>query len=124
MTYQLTITPRRTYLHAIVTGTNNKQNVENYLEDIQRECAARGCFRVLIEERLEGPRLGTADVFQIASNGSRRTLGRFEAIAYVDSNAEGDLMAFAETVAVNRSLPVKVFSSVREAETWIQRNDA
>lgn len=124
MSYQLTITPRRTYLYAIVTGTNSKQNVENYLEDIRRECAARGCFRVLIEERLDGPRLGTAEVFEIASTGSHRALGTFEAIAYVDSNAEGDLMAFAETVAVNRSLPVKVFSSVQEAETWIQRNDA
>jgi hypothetical protein len=45
--------------------------------------------------------------------------GCFEAIAYVDVNAEGDLMKFAETVAVNRSLPVRVFSTVGEAERWL-----
>jgi len=31
----------------------------------------------------------------------------------------GDLMKFAETVAVNRGLPVMVFSSVSDAEKWL-----
>jgi hypothetical protein len=74
---------------------------------------------VLIEERLEGPRLGTLDVYEIAAGGSGRAAGNFEAIAYVDVNAAGDLMKFAETVAVNRSVPVKVFSSVSDAEKWL-----
>jgi hypothetical protein len=74
---------------------------------------------VLIEERLEGPRLSTLDVFQIAADGSSRAQGAFEAIAYVDVNADGDLMKFAETVAVNRSLPLMVFSSISDAEKWI-----
>jgi hypothetical protein len=43
-----------------------------YLEEIRRECTVQGCFRVLIEERLEGPRLGIMDVFQIAADGSSR----------------------------------------------------
>jgi len=119
MSYQLTVTRQPTYVHAVVTGRNTRENVEGYLEEIQRECIARGCFRVLIEERLEGPRLGTTDVFQIAVAGSNRARGQFEAIAYVDMNAQGDLMKFAETVATNRSLPVAVFSSVRDAERWL-----
>lgn len=121
MSYELTIIPKRTYLHAIVTGLNSRANVERYLEEVRRECTARGCFRVLIEERLEGPRLGIMNVFQIAANGSSRAQGKFEAIAYVDVNAENDLMNFAETVAVNRSLPVKVFALTGEAETWLLR---
>jgi hypothetical protein len=91
------------------------------LNDIRHECTSRGCPRVLIEERLEGPRLGTLDVFQIAADGSSRALGIFEAIAYVDVNAEGDMMKFAEDVAANRFLPVKVFSSVSDAEKWLLR---
>ena len=118
--YELTVTQKPTYLHAIVTGTNSKENVTRYLEEIQRECTVRNCFRVLIEERLEGPRLSTMGVFQIASDASDRVQQPFEAIAYVDVNAEGDLMDFAETVAVNRGLPVRVFSSVSEAEKWLQ----
>lgn len=119
MSYKVTIIPRPTYLHAIVTGPNSRDHVTRYLQDIRRECIARGCFRVLIEERLEGPRLSTLDVFQIAADGSSRAQGAFEAIAYVDVNADGDLMKFAETVAVNRSLPLMVFSSISDAEKWI-----
>lgn len=123
MSYHLTITQKTAYLHAIVTGVNNQENVARYLDEIQRECTARGCPRVLIEERLEGPRLSTMGVFHIASEGSSRGRGCFEAIAYVDVNAVGDLMKFAETVAVNRGMPVMVFSSVSDAEKWLLGND-
>lgn len=123
MPYELVVTRKPTYLHAVVTGRNSVESVEGYLADIRRECTLRGCHRVLIEERLEGPRLDVKDVFRIAAGGSTRAVGMFEAIAYVDANAHGDLMKFAETVAVNRSLPVKVFASVADAETWLQRMD-
>jgi hypothetical protein len=119
MPYRLSFSQQPGYLHAIVTGLNNKENVMHYLEDVFRECEARGCNRLLIEERLEGPRIGTFDVFQIASGGTGRAHGHFKAIAYVDVNARGDLMKFAETVAVNRGLPVRVFSSLSDAEQWL-----
>jgi len=119
MTYKLTLNQKPTYLHAIVTGQNSRENVAQYMEEILRECRARSCFRVLIEERLEGPRLGTLDVFEIASEGSRRTGGILKAIAYVDVNAKSNLMHFAETVAVNRGLPVAVFPTVADAEKWL-----
>jgi len=119
MTYELTIDQKPTYLHAIVTGRNSRENVARYLADILQECIARRCCKVLIEERLDGPRLGTLDVFKIASEGSSRALGVFQAIAYVDVNAGGNLMQFAETVAVNRALPVTVFSTVADAEKWL-----
>ena len=119
MSHQLQIIQKPAYLHAIVTGINSREAVTRYLEELLGECTARGCTRLLIEERLVGPRLGTADVFQVAAEGSTRAFGRFEAIAYVDVNAAGDLMKFAETVAVNRSLPVRVFASVPDAESWL-----
>ena len=119
MTYKLTIDQKPTYLHVIVTGRNSRENVVRYLEETLRECSARSCFRILIEERLDGPRLGALDVFQIVSEGSSKAGGILKAIAYVDVNAEGNLMQFAETVAVNRALPVVVFSTVAEAEKWL-----
>jgi hypothetical protein len=123
MSYKLAITEKPLYLHAVVTGLNSKENVMSYLEEIFHECSKRGYVRVLIEERLEGPRLDLMKVFQVASEGSKRVLGYFKAIAYVDVNAEGDLMAFAETVAFNRGLPVRVFSSVADAEQWLLDED-
>jgi hypothetical protein len=120
MPYTLTITPKPAFLHAVVTGENSVEHVMRYLDEIQRECRARNCFRVLIEERLEGPRLDAKGVFQIASEGSRRVRVPFKAIAYVDANTKGDLMKFAETVATNLGLPVSVFSTVGEAEQWLR----
>jgi hypothetical protein len=124
MSYELRFEQEPTYLHVVVTGTNSKQTVAAYLEDIRRECITRNCFRVLIEERLEGARLGVMDVFEIAAEGSRRAPAQFKAFAYVDVNAGGDLMKFAETVAVNRGLPVMVFRTVVEAREWLLRQDA
>jgi hypothetical protein len=120
MSYTLTIEQKTDYLHAVVTGQNTRENVESYLAEIHRECAARRCSRVLIEERLEGPRLGMMDVFEIASQGSMQTPVVLKAIAYVDVNAAGDLMKFAETVAVNRAMPVKLFSNAADAEKWLR----
>ena len=122
MPYELSFSPKPGYLHAIVSGTNTKETVMRYLEAIQHECAARGYRRLLIEERLEGPRLDTIDVFQIAAWGSTCARGQLTALAYVDVNAKGGLMKFAETVAVNRALPVRVFDEVGDAEEWLQRS--
>jgi hypothetical protein len=63
------------------------------------------------------------DVFDVASTESIPALGHFTAIAYVDVNAEGNLMKFAEVVATNRLLPVRVFSSVNDAEKWLLDSD-
>lgn len=63
------------------------------------------------------------DVFPIVSEGSSRARGKLEAIAYVDVNAEGTLMQFAETVALNRALPVTVFSTIADAERWLLSKD-
>lgn len=121
MSYVLTVTQKPQYLHAIVTGQNSRENVERYLEDILQECISRGYSRLLIEERLDGPRIGVADVFQIVSEQSVTARGNFKAIAYVDVNASGDLMQFAETVAVNRGVPVKVLATVSAAEKWLSQ---
>ena len=122
MGYQLTVTEKKDYLHAVVTGQNTRENVMNYLEDVLHECVTRNCSRVLIEERLEGPRLGTMDVFDIAAEGSRNARGKLQSIAYVDVNVKGDLMRFGEQVAVNRGLPIAVFSTVAAAEEWLAKS--
>ena len=120
MAYELTITPKAAYLHVIVTGQNSRENVEGYLEEVHRECIARSCFSVLVEERLEGPRLKTVDVFEIAFAGSKAAR-LFESLAYVDVTAEGDLMKFAETVAYNRGVSIAVFSTVADADEWLSK---
>lgn len=123
MDYRVSFERHPTFIHATVTGTNSREAVIGYLGEILEECRRQKCFRVLIEERLEGPRLSTMEVFTIASEGAMRALGVFEAIAYVDERM-GEMADFAETVAVNRGMPVRAFPSVAEAETWLAGLDA
>ena len=118
--YTLEILERPGYLHFIVEGSNSREAVRAYLAEIVRVCMARDCRRLLIEERLAGPRLGTIDVYAIASGGTARA-GHFTAIAYVDVFREGELMKFAEDVAVNRAVPLKVFATVADAERWLAK---
>ncbi len=122
MSYNLTYINKPNYLHFIVTGTCTKENVQGFLEDVLRKCLELGNKRVFIEERLEGPRLETDQVYQIASSISPRALAGdvFEAIAFVDVYAENILNTkFAESLAVSRGLPLKVFFSVTDAENWL-----
>ena len=119
MSFKLNFTQKPDYLHVVVTGRNTKNNVIRYLADVQRECMNRACMRVLVEERLDGPRLGTMDVFEIAAEGRNRVAGPLPLIAYVDVNAVGAMMAFAEDVAVNRGINVRVFDTVADAEKWL-----
>ncbi len=121
MSYELTIEAKPGYLHFIVTGDNTRENVTRYMEEVVRECTLRQCYRVLVEERLEGPRLGTLDVFEMVATGSTRFLRTLKAMAYVDVNATSqEMMQFAENVAVNRAFPVRVFPTVIAAERWLQ----
>ena len=119
MSYKLTITQKPTYLHIIVTGQLSEENVLRYFEEIHRECTTRNCFRILIEESLDGPRLSVTNVLELVSEESSKSRGLFKAIAYVDVNAVGDSMKFIENAAVNRGLPVKIFSTVTNAEKWL-----
>ena len=112
MSYELKIEHKGDHLHFIVSGRNTPENVTRYMQEVIQECAARGCFRILIEERLEGPRLGTMEVFSMVTAGAKRYHGMLEALAFVDLNAEGDVMRFAEDVAVNRGIPVRVFRNL------------
>lgn len=118
MSYKLSFEHKSDYLHVTVTGENSKENVTAYLAEMWEECTKLDCSRVLLEERLAGPRPDVMEVFMIASDGSKMALGEFEAIAYIDVYA-GDLMRFSETVAVNRGMPVAVFSSLEGAEKWL-----
>jgi hypothetical protein len=124
MSYKLTFEQKAGYLHAVATGTNSKENVMNYLADILHECKTRECFRVLIEECLDGPRLNTTDVYEIASQGQEHVAGRLPVIAYVDMNAPNtSSMKFAEDVAVNRGKFVRVCQTVSDAERWLAHLD-
>ncbi|MBN1365596.1 MAG: transcriptional repressor [Syntrophaceae bacterium] len=115
----LTIVQKSTHLHFIVTGENTKENVLKCLKDIHRVCVERNSRRILIESHLSGKCLQVLDIHEIVSSASNIGAAFYKAIALVIINSDKKLMKFAEDVAVNRALIMSVFSTVEEAETWL-----
>ena len=120
MTYEVTFDRRANFIHAVATGSNTAETVFEYMNDIREECEKQSCYRVLIEEKLDGPRLDEMQIFDIILKGSPDALGVFEAVAYIDEQQDFEVVKFAETVAVNRGIPVAVFSSIADAENWLR----
>ena len=120
MAFDIQYQDRSGYIHAVVTGTNTPQSVFDYMSAIREQCERTDCYRVLIEEKLDGPRFDEMEIFSVITEGSPDALGFFEALAYVDEQQDFEVIKFAETVAVNRGIPIAVFSTVADAENWIR----
>jgi hypothetical protein len=119
--YACTVVHRNGYLHITVTGTNSPDNVRRSLRDVIAACTQHGCSRVLLQEHFSGPSLGTVDVFEIVSEASRNAWPAVAQIAYVDTNPQHDsnLLDFAETVAINRGVQIRLCATVADAEGWL-----
>ena len=65
MPYALSLEDKSGYRHARVTGTNSREAVLGYTQQIYETCLARNRRMVLIEENLAGPSLPMASVYQV-----------------------------------------------------------
>jgi hypothetical protein len=118
--YQITIEPTLRYLHVRVTGDNSPETVLAYLAEVRHACVANGSRSVLIEEDLRGPGLDLLNIFRMVAERAESEPIVLR-IALVDKNPEHDaaLMRFAETVAVNRGVQMRVFADVAAAAVWL-----
>jgi len=122
MTYDVRYVRRSDYIHAIVTGKNSRENFLRYTDDVLGECQRTQCRRILIEDKLAGPRMSEFEIFLVVTEASRRSLGFYDALAFVDEQI-GEARYFAETVAVNRGIPIAVIQDVAQAEQWLLSPD-
>jgi hypothetical protein len=123
MAYDMKVIREDNYLHVVVTGDNTPADVAGYLDRIRGVCAEHGLSKVLIEENLTGPPFETVDVYDVVSVASEGVAPAIRYIAFVDTNPQHAFaaMEFAETVAVNRGVNVRVFRDVPSATEWIGR---
>lgn len=119
MAHTLSITSKGSYLHAVVRGENGRETVLAYFEEIRTHCRTRDCYRVLVEERLEGPRLPPAEVLPLMAEVAATSGATFEMLAYVDVNAASDTIARLAGQVVQPGAAVGVFATVAEAEQWL-----
>ena len=119
MSYQLTIEERPTYVYARADGDLTADNALRFLQDAYGACVRTGRSSLLLDMQLHGPNLNTTNVYEVisqrAADGSR-----LRKIAYVPFRQDDRSMAgFAETVAINRGVNVRLFESVAAAEGWL-----
>lgn len=122
MSHELSVKSRGAYLHITVTGDNTSEDVRQYLAEVHEACVNHNCAYVLIEENLQGRSLETLELFQVIAKAAQPSPA-VRCVAYIDLNPEHDAkrMKFAETVASNRGMMVKVFTDMAEAEKWLSR---
>jgi len=119
VSYQLTIEERPAYVYARADGDLTPTNALRFLEEAYAACVRTERSLLLLDMQLHGPDLNTTNVYEVISqrvaDGSK-----LRKIAYVPFQRGDRSMAhFAETVAVNRGVNVRLFESVAAAERWL-----
>ncbi len=117
--YALTLEEAPGYLHAVATGERTAANARRFLEEAYRACVGLGQDALLIEVRFSGPALPLGSIFSVIKD--RATDGaRLRRIAYVEAGLQDDEQAkFAELVAMNRGVNVRLFADLDAAREWL-----
>lgn len=117
--YRLVIEERPAYLQATATGAHNAANALRFLTEAFAACSKTGHTALLLEFNLSGPSLNTSSIFDVVSKRTSEA-ARLRKIAYYD-NSERDIdkTQFAETVARNRGVNVRLFQDLDAAKRWL-----
>ena len=123
--YRLVIEPHAGFLHATVFGERSAESARRYLEEAYAACVEHACDALLLDVRFSGPSLGIGSIFGVISD---RVLdgAALRRIAYVDNSGDDPERArFAEMVAMNRGVNVRLFRDAEAARAWLtQGRDA
>jgi hypothetical protein len=118
MEYELTIIERPGYVHARITGPHRADTTLGALRDAYAECVKRNCDEMLLELATTGPSLGPSRIFSVLKDRLDDAL-KLRKIAYVDTQGrEG--RAFVENFARNRGVNIRAFSTIEEAQRWLE----
>jgi hypothetical protein len=119
MPYELTIEERPTYLYAKVVGPRTAENALRFLEETYAACVKSGRSTTLLDMQFSGPSLDTVSIYDVLLE--RVAHGRkLRKIAYIEAPGHDPAMPyFAETVAMNRGVNVRLFQNVAAAEEWL-----
>ena len=118
--YRLTLEKRPTYLHATVTGIHNAENALRFLTEAFDACARMEQSALLLEFNLAGPSLPSSAIFDVVSKRTK-VAAKLRKIAYVDnSERDPEKVKFAETVARNRGVNVRLFREFEAAQSWLE----
>ena len=118
MTYQLTIEQRAGYVYAKATGERTPENAIRFMREAYQACVNGGVSRLLLEMSFSGASLSTTHIFDVIADRAPDGL-KLQKIAYVDGSSDVAQSYFAETVAMNRGVNVRLFPDVTAAANWL-----
>jgi hypothetical protein len=124
MAYRVTVEPHETYVHARLDGTRTPENLLRYMREAYLACLQHGRPDLLLEMNLANADLDSSAIYRVilqrAADGAK-----LRRIAYVETGAVSAAKSrFAETVAVNRAVNVRLFPSLGEAKAWLESEAA
>jgi hypothetical protein len=119
--YHLVLVEHPAYLQATVTGAHSAENALRFLTESFAASAKTGHTALLLEFNLSGSSLDSTSIFDVVSKRTGPAL-KMRKIAYYD-NSERDLakVKFAETVARNRGVNVRLFQDLDAAKDWLEK---
>ncbi len=115
------ITEHPGYLQATVTGAHNAANALRFLTEAFDAISKSGDSSLLLEFNLAGPSLDSSSIFDVVAQRTAMA-AKLRRIAYVDHSGHGrdpSKMKFAETVALNRGVNVRLFHDLADAQRWL-----
>jgi len=122
--YKFTAEPHSGYMHTRAEGRRTPENLGRFLQDTYLACVKAGKSSVLLEVRLVGESLPLNSIFEVISRRSADG-GKLRKIAYVEQgSAILERSMFAETVAKNRGVNVRLFSDLEGARLWLDDPEA
>jgi hypothetical protein len=121
--YTLQIEHKKGYLHARVVGENTPEVTRAYVLELMAACRKAKCPALLVEENLEGPRMGAGELYSIVEELHAEFRAAIQVAAFVDVNPRRSdaNMRFVEDASVNRGADVAGFPTVAKAEAWLQK---
>lgn len=121
--YEMTIEVHPHFLHARARGDRTAENASRFLREAYEACVHAGVASLLLEMRFTGATLGTPKIFEVVAARSGEGM-RLKKVAYVDvtPGAPGK-PSFAETVARNRGVNVRLFPDIAAAARWLRQED-
>lgn len=124
MEYELVLIEHPGYLHAIGKGPRTPDNAMRFLQESGEACMKSGYGNLLLEMAFTGPQLESSKIFEVVK--ARSAAGsRLSKIAYVDAARDNPARPqFAETVARNRGVNVRLFDDVASAQAWLAEENA
>ena len=117
--YEFIVEERPGYVHAIARGERTAENTLRALQDVGAACRRLDRGEVLLEMALSGPSLDMTSILKVISERSQAGT-RLRKIAYFERSPDKPGRAgFAETVAINRGVNVRLFNERDAAIRWL-----